>query len=1016
MKKKLFLSVLTATMLASCVSDDGLGQKVGEEGGKADDGPAAVNFNAYAARGVTRSGTAGVLDLAALKTSGFGVFAYYTNQAYYDQTYIPNFMYNQHVTYNSTVDRWDYTPVMYWPNEYGADAGSADQDKVTFFAYAPYVTASPAGNVADYENGITGLSGNTATGDPIVKFVSTFDASKSVDLCWGVCDVASWDKIQGGTQQAMTIGMPWLNVEHPAGTSQRMNFRFNHALAQLNVQIDADPDTETHNTSSAIDAESKVYVRSISFSGIALKGALNLNNKLSNTARWLDYGGTTSLPIDEEVTIYDGRPNGGEGSAASDAEESPVGLNPNIIQTNSTTTGVTSQLQNLLKPKSSDPAVALTEPIFVIPTGQVMNVTIVYDVETKSPNVAGYLSDGVTHGVSVENRITKTIDFGGGGLMSGKKYTLLLHLGMNSVKFSASIGDWEYSTPTETDGWLPGNTGTPGVFGLSKTAVTVGTQSTTTVLATNVPEGETISWTTSDENIASLSAPAGTRAASYTGPSVLITTGTTEGTATVTATSSVSHQTATCLVTVTSDAPNTTVSLDKTSLSLHPTGQGTYTALLTATTTNPTGAAVVWSSTDDEVATVTNGQVIAHSAGTATVSASVNGGATATCTVSVTSISLNKSSTTLYVGGTEQLTATRAPNASELATWESSNTGAATVSNTGLITAVATGTTTITATSASGATATCTVTVNNKPAATVTTLPAAVENLVYSGSEKTLITAGTPSGGTMQYALGTASSVTGDWSATLPKGTNAGTYYVWYKAVGDASHTDSSPAYVTASIGKADATKTDPTAKTGLQYTGSAQALVTGGTSSQGTYTYTKTSGGSYTETIPTGTNAGSYTVYWKFTGDANHKDASGTISDITIGKVPATLTLNNTTAVSFTTSDNNGATNTGKKVTGKTGTASVTVTSANTNACTASYDSSTNVITVTRVSIAAFTDVTITVSATADDNHTAPSNVTFKVSAEDYTAGASVKVETVGGWDNTGTVEDDLEADKNKL
>jgi hypothetical protein len=54
----------------------------------------------------------------------------------------------------------------------------------------------------------------------------------------------------------------------------------------------------------------------------------------------------------------------------------------------------------------------------------------------------------------------------------------------------------------------------------------------------------------------------------------------------------------------------------------------------------------------------------------------------------------------------------------------------------------------------------------------------------------------------MQYAIGKdkKTAPTTGWSKSIPKGTKAGTYYVWYKAAGDASHIDSAPAFVTATI------------------------------------------------------------------------------------------------------------------------------------------------------------------------------------------------------------------------
>ena len=70
-------------------------------------------------------------------------------------------------------------------------------------------------------------------------------------------------------------------------------------------------------------------------------------------------------------------------------------------------------------------------------------------------------------------------------------------------------------------------------------------------------------------------------------------------------------------------------------------------------------------------------------------------------------------------------------------------------------------------------------------AASILAAPTPIEGLEYSGSAQTLINAGTASGGTMQYSLDGSS-----WSTTLPTGTNAGDYTVYYKVEGDANHAD----------------------------------------------------------------------------------------------------------------------------------------------------------------------------------------------------------------------------------
>ena len=73
-----------------------------------------------------------------------------------------------------------------------------------------------------------------------------------------------------------------------------------------------------------------------------------------------------------------------------------------------------------------------------------------------------------------------------------------------------------------------------------------------------------------------------------------------------------------------------------------------------------------------------------------------------------------------------------------------------------------------------------------------------------------------------------------------------------------------------------------------LTYTGAAQPLVTLGAVVGGAatdpVTYSLSSGGTYTTTIPTGTNAGTYTVYYKVAGDATHSEGSGNVT-VTIQK-----------------------------------------------------------------------------------------------------------------------------------
>lgn len=451
MKKNLFLFAALATMMAACSGSDETNNSPVRNN---DADP--ISFDVYAQRATTRAGVAGELTTDALKTgthkdAGFGVFAYYTDNNSYDAFATPNFMYNQQVKWASDV--WTYSPVKYWPNEYGSNALSDDVDQVSFFAYAPWVEVTPSTGVVktDQTEGITAMTKNSATGDPLVKYVAVLDPAKCVDLCWGVVNPSAdvtWNLETGAgaaATQTFSMGMPFLNVKHPK-TTEKMQFYFQHALAQLNVQVDAFVDGT--GATNAVDGTTKIYIRSITFTGIATKGALNLNNTTAAKALWLDYAGSNDL-TSEEYTIYDGRKDGKEGYAdGKQSNEKVTGLNAQLIQQESSTDGVTNTAVNLFNSTTA------TDPIMIIPTGEAMTVTIVYDVETKDESLATYLSDGKTHGSSTENRITTTSNVFA-SLENGKKYTLKLHLGMNSVKFDAAVTEWVNGSETGSN--LPSN-------------------------------------------------------------------------------------------------------------------------------------------------------------------------------------------------------------------------------------------------------------------------------------------------------------------------------------------------------------------------------------------------------------------------------------------------------------------------------------------------------------------------------------------------------------------------------
>lgn len=198
------------------------------------------------------------------------------------------------------------------------------------------------------------------------------------------------------------------------------------------------------------------------------------------------------------------------------------------------------------------------------------------------------------------------------------------------------------------------------------------------------------------------------------------------GTAIITATAADgSGFSANCVVTV-SKVSVESVTLSSRTLTLNVGGSSILTA--TVTPDNVADKSVVWASSDSNVATVANGVVTAVGPGTATITVStVDGGVTATCTVTVrgeiTGIELDRSSVSMTAGDSVTLEYSLLPEGTGgyTVSWSSSDTSVATVSN-GRITAVGPGTATITATvGGTQLSAVCSVTVVGSSTETGTT-------------------------------------------------------------------------------------------------------------------------------------------------------------------------------------------------------------------------------------------------------------------------------------------------------
>ena len=507
MKKVLYFAA-AAALFAACSSEELAAQSAIQQ----DANGTRVNFSIYTPRN-TRAGLDSTITTASLKEgyhkdAGFGVFAYYTDDANYSINAKPNFMYNQQVKYNG--QKWGYEPVKYWPNEFGSAAISDEIDRVSFFAYAPWLEVNPtngkpvikealaskADTLAFQNKNIIQLSTNTAAGDPIVKYVVDTDPATSVDLLWGVNgNPSKYSPIDPQYKDEQNeAGLPFIDLIKPLTpgvNDTTLEFNLRHALAKVKFTIDYIDDANTPVGPAAQilnAAETRIFLRNITINGFALEGALNLNNTEANLPNWKSITDGVSEIGDKENVFNDGRKNDAEGKTNGAAKEDNAYLNPTIVE-NDAAGAVAKSTEGKLEftAEKNEGITAEKKALFagdlnrndgffyVIPlgdgTGQI-DIKAEYDVETIDTLLADQLSDKITPGLSTKNTIYKedvlkdciVKDF-----QAGYQYEINIHIGMTSVKITASVEPWKNATDPAVQVDLPDNQNGPVAGGTSGT-------------------------------------------------------------------------------------------------------------------------------------------------------------------------------------------------------------------------------------------------------------------------------------------------------------------------------------------------------------------------------------------------------------------------------------------------------------------------------------------------------------------------------------------------------------------
>ena len=431
MKKNLFGWLAMAAMLVGtgCSTDEVVNDYSPEN---------AIQFGTYVGRDA--QGRASIISADDLATLGFGVFTYYTDSEtkneVYDKDYsIPNFMYNQKVegilsstqadnkeTNASDVTTWTngwyYSPLKYWPNDVN--------DKLTFFAYAPYSDSNADVDSPETYDNISFPVQTSMIGDPIISFTVNDEVKNQTDFLISKTDNRNMVK----------------NATPGVSTTNEVNFQFVHALARIGFTVKAIVDDVDGTPNKALDANTTIVVKKVVLAGEA--GVLNAEP----TAGCFYTQGTVNLN-QQNVNVVDGTTG-----RYQNVNWTTTGSLQRFILTDGhfkDETGTNDTRGFILNNENSEGPNDLNKAgsyIMVIPqdfTSGGLYVYVEYDVITTDPAVG---NSTVTNHISTE---VNNINF-----QSGKAYLLNLQLGMTSVKVTTSVENWSTESGTSVD--LPANT------------------------------------------------------------------------------------------------------------------------------------------------------------------------------------------------------------------------------------------------------------------------------------------------------------------------------------------------------------------------------------------------------------------------------------------------------------------------------------------------------------------------------------------------------------------------------
>ena len=398
----------------------------------------------------------------------------------------------------------------------GANAAVDDQDNdkgnnyatgsatyggnVSFFAYAPFVSGSDlsgatvgithinndqtiAGSAA---SGPTPATGNQMLGNPTITYKLAATTGSNVDLLWGTKGKTS-SNVLGASQEkeyvwaSDAVGKGPVNINL---TKQKTNgvvdFTFKHALSKvggsthpgdtegtksgLMVKLDID-DMKGAETGGTKDATTLVTINSIEIKATA-KTVDSSNKKPGDDDYNATYFKNEGAVLDLATGVWT-LPSGSTTTTSSDATQithtiissssAQATLNEKIKEETPTWASESNQWQVSSAEKKGVETTeknvydAETSPLLFIPgTYPELEITVDYIVRTYDANLTTPTGENSPCS-KIQQKITKKVTFEK-AVELNKQYSLLMHLGLTSVKFTATVSNWSFEGDTDNDG------------------------------------------------------------------------------------------------------------------------------------------------------------------------------------------------------------------------------------------------------------------------------------------------------------------------------------------------------------------------------------------------------------------------------------------------------------------------------------------------------------------------------------------------------------------------------------